>query len=250
MSRRPCPPLRYTRGLRGRQTDVTESHFAELDAHNSEAPGSRGFPHGIVAFANLFAPDVERILEAHAAFPNFRGVRQILNQPAGPDEPEYLEEERWCDNYGLLRRFNASFDMQIHYHQMPAAARLASRYPDTPIILNHAGMPGAVTGEAFDDWRRAMHRFARCENVWVKISGLGMSISDIFGGAARTIFEETVEAFGSTRVMLGSNFPVDGLHSSFGELWALLIGLTNRYSPDESRRMLHDNAAEVYRLED
>ncbi|MER9275286.1 hypothetical protein, partial [Mesorhizobium sp. M0643] len=37
-----CPPLRKTRELRGGHADVTAMprHFAELDAHNSYAPGN------------------------------------------------------------------------------------------------------------------------------------------------------------------------------------------------------------------
>jgi predicted TIM-barrel fold metal-dependent hydrolase len=35
----------------------------------------RGFPHGIVAHADLQAADVERLLASHAQFANVRGIR-------------------------------------------------------------------------------------------------------------------------------------------------------------------------------
>ncbi len=47
---------------------------------------TRGVIGGIVAGANLDDPDVEPLLEAHAARANVRGVRQIVNWHAGPGQ--------------------------------------------------------------------------------------------------------------------------------------------------------------------
>ena len=214
----------------------------------ADEPTSRGFPHAIVAFANLADLGFQRVLEAHAAFANFRGIRQILNQPTRPDEPEYLDDPQWGENYGLLRRFNASFDMQIYHGQIQAAGRLARRYPDIPIVLNHAGMPAATAGEAYEAWRKSMTQLAESDNVTVKISGLGMTIPDVNDETARPIVEATIDAFGTDRVMFGSNFPVDGLHSPFDALWTMFDRLSQSYSDGERQALFHDNAVRVYRL--
>ena len=46
----------------------------------------RGFPHGIVARAELHRPDVETTLASHCRFPNVRGIRHIVG---GMCETEY-----------------------------------------------------------------------------------------------------------------------------------------------------------------
>jgi predicted TIM-barrel fold metal-dependent hydrolase len=49
----------------------------------AERPESRGFPHGIVFFADLSASDVDRQLDRHCRFTNVRGIRQMLNRHKG-----------------------------------------------------------------------------------------------------------------------------------------------------------------------
>src|ERR1700712_616969 len=44
----------------------------------------RGMPNGIVAYADLSGDNAEALLEAHAAFSNTRGIRQILNVHENP----------------------------------------------------------------------------------------------------------------------------------------------------------------------
>ena len=56
-------------------------------------------------------------------------------------DQDYMQDRTWLKNYGLLEAHNLSFDLQIFYHQVPDAIRLAQHYPNIPIILNHAGMP-------------------------------------------------------------------------------------------------------------
>ncbi|MBS0653830.1 MAG: hypothetical protein JSR39_09960, partial [Verrucomicrobia bacterium] len=38
-----------------------------------------GFPHAIIAFAQLNSPDVEITLKGHKQYPNLRGIRMALN---------------------------------------------------------------------------------------------------------------------------------------------------------------------------
>ena len=111
----------------------------------ADAPGSGGFPHGIVAYADLSDPQVDRTLAAHAAFANARGIRQILNRHENPGvnfvDRDYMREELWQRGFGRLRAHGLSFDMQLYAPQMADGAATARRHPDTQIIINHTGMP-------------------------------------------------------------------------------------------------------------
>ena len=101
----------------------------------ADAPGSQGFPHGIVAYANFAEPDIEEVLEGHCHYPNIRGIRQILNVHEIPRfnhaDRDYLKDPLWRKNFSLLKKYNLSFDLQLYYHQITAV-------PMCPLLLSVA----------------------------------------------------------------------------------------------------------------
>lgn len=219
----------------------------------AEAPENRGFPQGIVAFADLSAPDVGELLAAHAAHRNVRGVRQILNVHADPHFDyvgrHYMREPAWREGFRRLREFGLSFDLQIYPAQMPEAAELARGNPDIPIIVNHAGM--FVDRDSVAGWRRwrdGMRALASCGNVAVKISGLGMIDHDWTVESLRPLVLETIDAFGADRAMFASNFPVDRLYSGYAELWQAFDAIVGGASEEERAALFRTNAERIYRI--
>jgi predicted TIM-barrel fold metal-dependent hydrolase len=212
-----------------------------------------GFPHAIVARAELHKPDVEPVLAGHAAFPNTRGIRHIVNWHRDPAKtyvtrPDLLTDPAWLAGFALLRKYGLSFDLQLYPSQMADAARLAARFPDTLIILNHAGMPVDRDAENIALWRAGMRALAAAPNVLVKISGLGMVDWRWTEASIRPLVLETIEIFGVERSMFASNFPVDKLYSSFDTLYRAFKNIVADFEPAEKRKLLHDNAATAYRL--
>jgi predicted TIM-barrel fold metal-dependent hydrolase len=212
-----------------------------------------GFPHGIVAHATLDAPNVERVLEAHAGYRNVRGIRHAVNWHPDPaktyvDRPDLIRTAAWRRGFGLLQRFGFSFDLQLYPAQMHDAAALARAYPDVLIILNHAGMPVDRDEQGLDLWRRGMRELAAAPNVAVKISGLGTVVRPWTVNSIRPFVLRTIEAFGVSRCMFASNFPVDKLWSDFDTLYAAFREITQPFSAAERRLLFHDNAARYYRL--
>ena len=96
------------------------------------------------------------MLEGHARISRVRGIRQVLNRHPDPKlnraDRDYLADENWRRNLGLLRKFDMSFDVQVYYQQMPEIASLARRYPDIQFIIDHAGMPAERGAPAIDGW--------------------------------------------------------------------------------------------------
>lgn len=213
----------------------------------------RGFPHGIVARAELQKPDVERLLAAHCEFPNVRGIRHIVNWHPNPAKTfvtrdDLLTDAAWLHGFGLLERYNLSFDLQLYPSQMAEAAALAHRHPGTSIILNHAGMPVDRDADALSLWRRGMRQLAAEPNVRVKISGLGMVDWTWTEASIRPFVLETVDIFGVDRCMFASNFPVDKLYSSFADLYGAFRRIVGDFWDTEKRKLFADNAVATYRL--
>ena len=212
----------------------------------------QGFPHALVAHAELNNPKVEALLAEHASHRNVRGIRQILNWHADPKKTytprDLLDDADWRKGFALLRKYNLSFDLQIYPSQMPAAAELASRHPDTPMILNHTGMPADRDAAGLQAWRAGMQSLAQQPNVAVKISGLAMLDWQWTTESLRPFVLQTLDIFGTERCLFASNFPVDRLFGSFARQYGAYRSLTATLSPTERARLFATNAERIYRI--
>lgn len=212
-----------------------------------------GRPTAIVAFADLAASDVEDVLEANAAAPALRGIRQILNWHADPAlgvaaRPDLMEQVAWRRGFALLRRHGLSFDLQIYWPQMDMALALARAYPDTTLVLNHFGMPVDRSAAGVAAWAGALARLAQAPNVAIKLSGFGLGHPRWTLADTAPLLERVIETFGPDRVMVGTNLPVDRLFAAGRTILGAIAALVAGLSEAERRAVLSSTAERVYRL--
>ena len=120
----------------------------------------RGFPHAIVARAELNAPDVETGAGRAGRFANVRGIRHIVNWHSDPrltftSRSDLLTDPAWLAGFGLLEEVRAEFRPAALPQQMADAQALAtapSRYADrsstTPACRSTATPTASRYGEA------------------------------------------------------------------------------------------------------
>ncbi|MFT4075084.1 MAG: amidohydrolase family protein [Asticcacaulis sp.] len=206
-------------------------------------------PAAIVAFAALNEPDVERLLAAHAEQPNVRGIRHILNWHADRKRTytprNLLDDESFDRGYGLLAKYNLSFDLQIYPGQMQQAAALAARHPDVPVILNHMGMPVDVD---LTEWQEGLKALAALPHVAVKISGMGFVDRQWTTASMRPLILQVIETFGPARCAFASDFPTDKLFNSYGKALDAYDEITKDFSADERDALFAGSAERLYRL--
>lgn len=212
-----------------------------------------GFPHAIVAFADLAAPNVETVLQAHCEYPNMRGIRQILNWHADPkfrvaSRAGIMDDAQWRRGFSLLARFGLSFDLQIYWPQMAAAYRLARDSPETLIILNHFGMPIDRSSLGIADWSQALTQLAQAPNVMIKLSGFGLGNPSWTNVDIVPLLLRAIDIFGVDRVMFGTNLPVDRLFSSATAILDACLCSVADFSQQERHAMLVANAERGYRI--
>ncbi len=232
-------------GWAGDPVGETEWLQSVADAH--------GFPHAIVAHAELERPDVEGTLAAHSKFRNVRGIRQSLNWHPDPalsfhSRSDLLTDAAWRRGYACLRKYGFGFDLQIYPWQMLDAAALAAENPETLVMLNHTGMPIHQHGAGFETWQHGMRVLAAQPNVAVKISGLGMLDWRWTAESVRDIVLETIDHFGTDRCMFASNFPVDRLYSSYDILFESLEEILSGFSELDKQKLFESNAERLYRI--
>ena len=236
---------------------------------------------GIVGHADLRhgARIGEYLDQALALAPDrFRGVRQITIDD--PTEPPYryltfrpargiTRHPEFRNGFAEVGKRGLTFDAAMFHHQLGDMAELADAFPDTTIVLGHAGhMHGHGAGRAGP--RRAVQDVsARRWSTWpgvptsfVKVGGLGLPFwgfgledrTDPIGylelaATWRPYVETAIEAFGADRCMMESNYPPDGRSAGYVPLWNALKHIVRGASPEEKTALFSGTAARVYRLE-
>ena len=213
----------------------------------------RGLPSAHVAKVSLLDPDAAAQLRAHAEVGIVRGIRDILNWHPDPvythrDRADIMTDPVWRANFASLAELGLSFDLQVFPSQLLEAAELAAEYPEVSIVLDHAGMPIGRDRSSRAAWATGMRSLAACENVMTKVSALGTNDHDWTRESIAPFVLETIEIFGPSRTMFGSNFPVDSLYSSFGELFDAFDELTTDLSDEERHELFVATATRAYRL--
>jgi predicted TIM-barrel fold metal-dependent hydrolase len=233
---------------------------------------------GIVGAARLDeGAGVRAALEAHLAAGNgrFRGVRHsttwdpdpALQSPL-PGRPRgIMGDARFRAGFAQLAPLGLSFDAYVFHHQLGELTDLAQAFPQTSIVLDHCGTPLGVgayagrRGEVFAEWTAAIAELARCENVSVKLGGLGLRIcgfgwheralpptSEELADAWRPYIETCIEAFGARRSMFESNFPPDRGSCSYAALWNAFKRVAAGCSAAEKAELFAGTARRFYRL--
>ncbi|WP_442575391.1 amidohydrolase family protein [Microbacterium sp. F51-2R] len=204
---------------------------------------------GVVAAVNLRSPHLEGDLEALRAFPAVVGVRHILQQ-YGVDE--------LADLAAPLARVAASglvFDACVRHEQLSALADLVENVPGLPVVLDHLGKPPVNAGIDSEDgtvWARVIDRLAARSLTAVKLSGLSAEAADreAFDRHAAAFLSYALAAFGPTRCMLGSDFPVStlsGARVTFAQFVETVRAVTDSRSGSWDS-VSHGTARQWYRL--
>ena len=212
-----------------------------------------GFPYGIVASARLEELGVEQVLAEQAQIVNVRGIRQIVSWHVDPrftftDRPDLMTDPAWRRGFGLLAKYELSFDLMLFPTQLSDSLALACAFPNTQIILNHAGSPVDRDEAGLARWRNGMKALSEAVNVAVKISDLCAYDHDWTVESFRPFVRDIIEWFGVERCMFASDFPVSGLHGTARKIYAAFREIVADFSETEQRALFHDNAANVYRL--
>lgn len=212
-----------------------------------------GLPTGLIAFAKLDQDDAAFVLREHAQYPLTRGIRQKPSETPSPEEfqpgiPGSMADPRWRAGYALLNKYGLHFELQTRYWHLGEAGDLVRDFPETMVVINHAGVPEDRTNGAMQLWRSGMSRLAEYNNVRVKISGIGLRHQPWSIESNTSIILELINMFGVERCMFGSNFPVDSLVSDFDTIFKGYREVVGGFSVIDQRRLFCQNAKDVYRL--
>ena len=93
-----------------------------------------------------------------------------------------------------------------------------------------------------------MRTLAGGSNVVCKISGLGMCDNAWTLDSIRPWVLSCIEAFGVERSFFGSNWPVDRLYSSYGDVVDAYATIIEDFTAQEQAALFHANAERIFRI--
>jgi predicted TIM-barrel fold metal-dependent hydrolase len=234
---------------------------------------------GIVGHVDLnLGGRAAEVLEAHirAGGGRFRGIRHItaydadptLMNPAYSPPPEVMADKTFREGFACLAPLNLTFDAWLYHPQIGDVTALARAFPGTGICLNHIGGPLAIgsyagrRGEIFATWANSIRELATCPNVVIKLGGMAMRIngwdfhekadppsSETLAAAWKPFVETCIAAFGASRCMFESNFPVDKGSYGYAPFWNACKLLAKGASAADKTDLFSGTAARFYRLD-
>ncbi|MEU5199609.1 amidohydrolase family protein [Streptomyces scabiei] len=203
----------------------------------------------VVGWADLSSPAIGDVLDELRAGPGGGHLRAVRHLVQGEPDPGWLQQPSVERGLRAAGERGLAYDVLIRSHQFGQAVQLAERFPDLPLVLDHAGKPPIAGGE-LGDWERELRKLAAHPQVRCKVSGLvteadpqGWTIDDI-----RPVWDLLLSAFGPDRLMFGSDWPVCVLAGGWNRWAATVEELLDGCSAAETSAVLADTATAFYQL--
>lgn len=190
--------------VQARETPEETSYLLDLAARHP-------FILGVVGWLDLCAPDIEGQLAVFAANPKLRGLRMQIHDRVDTD---FAASSSHVHGVSLLEHYALTYDLLLRPQHLDAAIRLVDRLPNQRFVVDHLAKPGHSD---FEFWRARITAISKRPNVWCKLSGLVTEADwtswrkDEFA----KLLEVVIAAFGPSRCMIGSDWPVCTLAADY-----------------------------------
>lgn len=204
------------------------------------------FIKGVVGWAPIAGPAFPECLERLRTHASLKGLRHIIQDE--PD-PRFMQREDFNRGVSALAGTGLVYDLLVFEKQLPSALEFVDRHSRQIFVLDHIGKP-RIKDAQMEPWRSHISEMARRKNVYCKLSGVvteahwsNWSVDDL-----RPYLDAVFEAFGPSRLMAGSDWPVCLLATGYGAWFETLNKFTGALSESERELIFGSVAADVYHL--
>ncbi|MFM7131737.1 MAG: amidohydrolase family protein [bacterium] len=189
-----------------------------------------------------------KYLDQFKGNPYIKGLRcGVQTEPAKPGK---VISTNFMKGIQELGRRNLSFDLNMGGDDLETGLQLVEACPDTRFILDHCGNPD-VRQKPSEKWLKGIDRLAGKPNVSAKISGIIARVDK-----AKPLVPQLMpfvnhvwQAFGPDRVVFGGDWPVCLSGGTYAQWVRALREIASQRSAEDRRKLFHDNALRVYRLD-
>ena len=224
--------------MQARQT-LEETHWLLSLAAQSD------LIRGVVGWAPIAVDDFPTILETLRQNPLLKGLRHVVQ--AEPDG--FLDAPAFNRGIAAMLPTKLVYDILIFARQLPEATRFVDRHPQQSFVLDHIAKPD-IKANTFSAWDLAIRNLALRPNVTCKLSGMVTEADWHTWSPAQLqpYFDTVLEAFGPSRLMFGSDWPVLAVASTYSRWVETVDTWLAPLTPAERAQIEGETAARVYSL--
>ena len=204
------------------------------------------FIKGIVGWVDLQSPNVDERLQYYSQFKKLKGFRHILQ---GEHVRDLMLKPAFINGISQLNKYDFTYDILIFPDQLQYIPALVSQFPGQSFVIDHIAKPN-IKEQKMYDWEKDIKAAAKFENVYCKISGM-VTEADWKNWKKEDFIpymDVIVEAFGTGRIMFGSDWPVCRLAASYEEVVGIAEEHFSSYSKEEQDKVFSENARGFYKL--
>lgn len=223
------------------QADQSETETRFL----TELAKTNSWIKGVVGWVDLRAGDVQEKLQHFSQYPVIKGWRHIVQ--GEPDD--FLLREDFQRGIAALQPYGYTYDILIYHHQLQAAIDMVAKFPEQKFVIDHCAKPD-IKHKKIDDWKTAINAIAQHNNVYCKLSGLFTEATWKTWSAADfyPYLDIVFKAFGTDRLMFGSDWPVMLLSGMYVQWKSLLEKYMENFQTEERENVFGLNAERFYNL--
>lgn len=236
-------PLGITRGVlvQAAPTVAETLHLLALAEENLAVLG-------VVGWIDFTAADVVSQIEQLAKHPKLKGLRPMLHDLP---EPEWILQPAVQPALAAMAKLGLVFDALIRPVHLPHIFQIALRYPNLSIVIDHCAKPEIARGvdAAWQPWADGMAALAALPNVSCKLSGLlneAGTLPEL--NICKPWAEYVLQAFGSERIIWGSDWPVLELAGEYQTWFEYCYSDLQPYSQIQRDNIFHHSAKRIYQL--
>ena len=224
------------------QADQSEKETEFLLKCAQENP----FLKGVVGWVDLSAGNVEERLANYSYNKYFKGVRHIVQA----EKDDFLLNKDFQNGVGKLSQYGLSYDLLIYPRQFPATLKMVQKFPNQIFVLDHIAKPN-VSEKLDAEWVKNIHLLSKHENVFCKISGMVTETKNFqwVKSDFTPYLASVVSAFGTDRLLYGSDWPVCLLAADYKEVLGIVADYFQNFSALEKSKIFMLNAIKVYNLD-
>ena len=158
-------------------------------------------------------------------------------------------DKKFRNGIAKLESFGLTYDVLIYPRHLEQATDLVDSFPRQPFVIDHLAKPAIRMG-TLEPWRTQMRELARRPHVMCKLSGM-ITEADPLNWKEKDLepyIELSLEAFGSKRLMFGSDWPVCLLAGDYRRVLSSVEAFISRLSPTEQADIMGNNACRFYKI--
>jgi L-fuconolactonase len=204
------------------------------------------FIKGVIGWVDLCSPEIHEQLTRFCQRPKLAGVRHKLENEV---DDRFMLRDDFVRGMDILSEFDTAYDLLIRPRHLAIAAELARRFPTQRFVLDHIGKPLIKDG-LMSPWDADIHRLASSPNVFCKVSGMVTEADWRAWKPAdfRPYLDVVFEAFGTKRIVIGSDWPECTLAASYEQVIDLVSDYLAQFSKAEQADIWGNNATSIYHI--